>query len=244
MNLIQPDHFEEVETDVDGWDVGVVQGAVFECGGSSRHGVTVGLDRCHLDRTAGEPWPMELLEGWPPRNECSDTGGVAKHLVERQGNIVRMVATQVEPIGRHEGGGIEEHVPTAILSPLDPLQWMLNSGEVRLGWKGEEVVATLLGEAPGGVQQRFRDPHLRRSDRNIGGPRPVGPVEFADAVDRVVIVEGQEELVPGLEGIGLSYQLQSVARIGGEDDAVLTGRSVEELENVLPRLLDERGCSE
>lgn len=72
----------------------------------------------------------------------------------------------------------------------------------------------------------------------------MGPVEFADTVDRVVIVEGQKELVPGLEGIGLSDQLQSVARIGGEDDAVLTGRSVEELENVLPCLRDELGRPE
>ena len=64
-------------------------------------------------------------------------------------------------------------------------------------------------------------------------------VELTDAIDRVVIVEGEEELVPRLEWIRFADKLECLARIAGEDDAVDLWRGVEEPEHSASARLDQ-----
>jgi hypothetical protein len=58
---------------------------------------------------------------------------------------------EVEPVGRNVGGGVEQHVPTLGVRSLDPVEWVLDAGEVRLGGVGEQIVvlARDLGQVAG-----------------------------------------------------------------------------------------------
>jgi hypothetical protein len=70
---------------------------------------------------------------------------------------------------------------------------MLHTGEVRLGWVGKQVVvlAPHVGQVAG--QQPLVDAQLRWKARHVGGLSASRPRKLADAVDRVVVVEGQQE---------------------------------------------------
>jgi hypothetical protein len=56
-----------------------------------------------------------------------------------------------------------------------------------------------------------------------------------------VIVECQQQLVTRLERVGFADQLQSVARVRREDDAVLVGYAIEEPQHPRAAGLDECG---
>ena len=85
-----------------------------------------------------------------------------------------------------------------------------------------------------GAQFRWRH-------RNVGDGRAFVARELADAVDGVVIIEGQQVVVAGTEGIRLADQLERAGRVRREDDHVLVGGGVEVAQDVLARLLDTLG---
>jgi hypothetical protein len=60
-------------------------------------------------------------------------------------------AGEVEPVGGHVGGRVEEHVPAVVVGLLDPGERVLDAGEVRLGRVGDQVVvlAADLGQVAG-----------------------------------------------------------------------------------------------
>ncbi len=72
-------------------------------------------------------------------------------------------------------------------------------------------------------EKGFIHAQLGRRDRQVGERGASGTSELADAVDRVVVIEEEQVLPAGLEGIGLAKQLERVGGIGGEDDGVFAG---------------------
>mmetsp|Transcript_7041 Transcript_7041/g.15384 ORF Transcript_7041/g.15384 Transcript_7041/m.15384 type:complete len:215 (-) Transcript_7041:496-1140(-) len=84
-------------------------------------------------------------------NQCSHSSRVPKELVEAHGDEVGLVLGKVEKIRGHEGSGVGHHQPPPLLSVGDPVQAVLDSGDVALQGEGEELLAgaSLLGEGVG-----------------------------------------------------------------------------------------------
>jgi hypothetical protein len=209
--------------------------------GASSPLVPLALDERGEDRAAGEPGTLESLERLAARKQRADAGRPAEHFVEGQCDEVRMPLGEIEQVGRNEGGRVEEHVPAVRVGPFDPLEWVLDAGEVGLGWVGEQVVlvADNLGEVA--REQLSVDAELGRLARDVAGLGAAGAREFADPVDRVVVVEGKEEAVAGTERVGLANEVQRAGRVRSEDRHVLVRRGAEELEYVGTCPLDQLG---
>lgn len=119
-----------------------------------------------------------------------------------------MPLAQVQVIGGHIGGGVEKNVPTSRSSFRDPSQGVLHPGKVGLSRVSEQVVTVRSRAVEEAIQHGLVDPHLRRRHRNVSRRGAPSPVELSDAVHRVVIVEGEKELIVRFEGIGLADQPQ------------------------------------
>jgi hypothetical protein len=143
-----------------------------------------------------------------------------------------MPAPEVEPVGGHEGRRVEQDVPAVHVRLLDPLERVLDAGEVRLRGIGEQVVviARRLSQVPG--EQALVDAEIGRDAGHVGGHGTAGARELADAVDRVMVVEGRQEAVAGPEPIRLADQAQRAGRVGREDRDVLVRRGVEERQHL------------
>ena len=137
----------------------------------------------------------QLGERLAAGEQAADAGRLAEHLVEGERDEVRVPAGQVEPVGRHERGGVEQHVPAVRVRLLDPVERVLDAGEVRLGRVGEEVVVLAADLGQVARQQLLVDAQLGRLARDVGRLGAAGAGELADAVDRVVVVEGEQEAV-------------------------------------------------
>lgn len=79
--------------------------------------------------------------------------------------------------------------------------------------------------------------HSRKSSIVIGDARPFGPRKFTDAVDRVVVVEGEQEVAAGAEWIRLANQFERAAGVRREDSDVFPRRGVEAVQNLPTRPL-------
>ena len=66
------------------------------------------------------------------------------------------------------------------------------------------MIARGLGQIAG--QQRLVDAQSGRDGGHVGRLGAPGACELADAVDRVVIVEREQEAVAGVERIRLAYE--------------------------------------
>ena len=141
-----------------------------------------------------------------------------------------MPARQIEPVGGDEGGGIEEDIPARDRGPVDPFGGMLHTREVGLRGIGEQVVATGPRRLEKRIQGGVRDPHPA-VEWDVGGRRAPHSIVFADPVDRVVVVEGEQQLIATLERIGLTHQFQGLAGVRREDDVVLLLRCAKVLED-------------
>ena len=132
-----------------------------------------------------------------------------------------MPAGEVEPVGGDVGGGVEEDVPAVAMGLLDPGERVLDAGEVRLRRIGEQVVV-LAGDLGQVARQQFlADSQLGCLARDVDRFSAAGAGEFADPVDRVVVVEAEQEAVAGAERVGLADQAQGAGRVRGEDRNVL-----------------------
>jgi hypothetical protein len=150
-----------------------------------------------------------------------------------------MPAAQVQPVGRHVRGRIEQHVPAVRVRLLDPLQWVLNAGEVRLRRVGEQVVVIADGVAQVAREQALVDAQIGGHTGYVRGLGPAGARELADPVDRVVVVEGEQKAIAGVERVGLADKAQRAGRIGREDRDVVIRRGPEEVEHVGASALDQ-----
>ena len=180
VDRLDADPVEEAQADLDGGQVEVVDGAVLEVRRARGGLVPLALDEGGDDRAAGEPGPLELGQRLAAREQAADAGRPAEHLVEGEGDEVRVPAAEVEPVGRHVGGGVEEHVPAVRVRLLDPVERVLDAGEVRLGRVGEQVVVLAADLGQVARQQRLVDAQVgrrrsaRRSSRRRGRGRTRG----------------------------------------------------------------------
>ena len=179
----------------------------------------------------GEPRALELGERVAAGEQAADAGRPAEHLVEGSRHEVRVPAAEVEPVGRHVCGGVEQHVPAVRVGLLDPLQRVLHAGEVRLRGVGEQVVVIAEGVGQVARQQALVHAQIGRDARDVGRLGAAGAGELADAVDRVVVVEREQEAIPGVEGVGLADEPQRAGRVGREDRDVLLRIGAEELQH-------------
>ena len=153
-----------------------------------------------------------------------------------------MPAAEVQPVGRHVRGGVEQHVPAVRVRLLDPFERVLDAGEVRLRRVGEQVVVIARRVGQVARQQVLVDAQVGRDARHVRGLGAAGASELADPVDRVVVVEGQQEPVAGMERIRLADQPQRAGRVRGEDRHVLIRRRIEELQHRRAGALGELGA--
>ena len=100
-----------------------------------------------------------------------------------------------------------------------------------------------LGERRGFGQERTYPPGGLWNDRHIARFGAASAVELPDAIDRVVVVERQQQPVTGLEGVRLTNQLESVAGIRCEHDGVDVWGSIEESEHPTTACVDKLGGS-
>ena len=158
VDRLDTDPVEEAQADLDGGEVEVVDGAVFEVRRARGRLVVLALDERRDDRSAREPRPLEFGERLSPGEQTTHTGGPAEHLVERERDEVGMPSVQVEPVGRDVRGGVEQHVPAVRLGLLDPFQGVVDAGEVRLCRVGEQVVVIARCVGQVAWQQGLVDP--------------------------------------------------------------------------------------
>ena len=134
-----------------------------------------------------------------------------------------MPDAQVKPVGGDVRGGVEQHVPAVRLGVLDPFQRVLNAGEVRLRRVGEQVVVVAGGVSQVARQQVLIHAQLGGDARDVGRLGAARACELADSVDRVVVVEREQEPIAVVEGVRLAYEPQRTGRVRGEDRDVFLG---------------------
>ena len=239
VDRLNADALEEVQADLDRRQVQVVDRAVLEMGCAWRRLEPLTLHERGDDRPAREPRPLELRQCVSPREQAADARWPAEHLVERNRHEVRMPATEVKPVRRYVRGGVQQHIPAVRLRLPDPFERVLDAGEVRLRGVREQVV--VIADRVGQIarEQPFVDPQLGGDARNVGGLSAVGTRELTDAIDRVVVVEREQETVAVMEGVPLADLPQRPGCVGREDRHVLLGGRSEELEHVCAGALDQ-----
>ena len=117
-----------------------------------------------------------------PREQTADARRIAEHLVEGQRYEVGMMRRQIEPVRRHERGGVEHHVPTMLVRQIDPRKRVLDAGKIRLRGIGEEVMVPRRHPRQLAHQVHFVHAHFRQQQRHVGRGGAPGARELADAV--------------------------------------------------------------
>ena len=189
--------------------------------------VTVALDRGDRDRAAREPRPVQQAGPVPPDQQAADAGRVADDLVERERGEVRRDPADVEP------GSSARRPRRRAARPSRP------GAPRRRGRGGAARRRSSTGPGrPAGCGPRRRagrrpqrrahrhavDAEFGRRHRHVADPGAVPPGELADAVDRVVVVDGERERAAGREPVRLADQPQRRAGVGGEHAEVLVPR--------------------
>ena len=86
-------------------------------------------------------------------------------------------------------------------------------------------------------QQALVDAQVGCDARDVGRLGATRARKLADAVDRIVVIEGEQEAIAGAERVRLADQAQRAGRVGREDRDVLLRGSSEELEDTNPYAL-------
>jgi hypothetical protein len=182
---------------------------------------------------------MQLRQGGVPHEQTADTGRISEHLVKRDRHEIGLHSGEIQPIGWDERRRIEQHVPAAGMRALDPVQRVLDAREVGLRRVREKVRTRWIRliEQPG--ETIFVEPQIGQGERCVVDGGCAGLRELADAVDRVVIVEGEEQLSTLDEGVALTNVFQGAARVEREDGGVVAV-GVEVVQDSLSCTLDQR----
>ena len=98
-----------------------------------------------VDGAAGKPWALQPGDRIVPDQQTADAGRIAEHLVKRDRDEVRLNFRQVEAVGRHERGRVEENVPPVCMGPTHQVERVLHAGEIGLRGEREEVSGTTVG---------------------------------------------------------------------------------------------------
>jgi hypothetical protein len=127
------------------------------------------------------------------------------------------------------------------MGPLDPLKRVVRAGEVGLRGVGEQAVVIARGIGQVARQQALVHTEIGRGARDVGRLGAAGTGELANPVDRVVVVEGEQETIPLAEGVGLADKPQRAGGVGREDRLVLLGGGIEEPQHASSRTLEQLG---
>ena len=92
-----------------------------------------------VHRPTGEPGPAQSFEGIASGDLGADPGWVTEHLVKRDANEFGSHAAQAQWAAWNESSGIQNHLETKTLRLTYQSQIVLNSREIRLSRKGEQV---------------------------------------------------------------------------------------------------------
>ena len=125
------------------------------------------------------------------------------------------------------------------MGPFDPFERVLHGGEIGLGRISKQVGAAGRALVQITRQHGLIHTHIRECHRYIGHVRPLDMGELADAVDRIVVIKGQQVVATLAERIGLADQLKGAAGVLGKDDDVLFRGGVEILQDILSGALDQ-----
>ncbi len=186
------DTLEMTQTRSDGRDSQIVERPVFEAGFLLRENVRPALHRCEVDRAARKPRSCQFPQDRVAHDETADAGRIPEHLVEGDADEIRVNCRQIEAIGRNERRCVEQHVPTRAVRFVDDVERVLHPGKIRLRRKGEQVVAIRIGRLEQPTERLTVDPQVGHRDRRVLDAHALRLREFADAVHRVVIVDGEE----------------------------------------------------
>ena len=182
---VDADPLDVAQADLDRRDAEVVDRAVLEQRVAGERHDHVALDVRGDHRAAAEPGALQPLERLAPREQRAEAGRVAEHLVEGDRDEVGLPRRQVEPARRHERGAVDDHVPAPLLGRRDPLQRVLDAGEVRLRRVGEEVVAVRAGV----VEVALEHARRRRAGRAPRAARTRSRAPLARANSRMPLTE-------------------------------------------------------
>ena len=116
---------------------------------------------------------------------------------------------------------------------------MPHARKIRLGRVREEVGAGGVREVEQFVQTRAIDTQVGNGERRVVDGRTLREGEFANAVDRVVVVKGEQETPARRKGITFADVFQRTAGVQCEDRGVVVGR-IEVGEHRLSRALNKR----
>ena len=84
------------------------------------------------------------------------------------------------------------------MRPLDQIEWVLHTGKIGLGRKGEEIGAVGIRLIEQCLEPLLIDAQIGNGDGRVFDAGASNARELPDAVDRVVIVEGQQ--APAADG--------------------------------------------
>jgi hypothetical protein len=115
----------------------------------------VALHAGNLDGAAGKPRASQTGRRGAPQQQRANAGGVAEHLVERQGHHVGVPAREVEPVGGDKRRRVEQHVP---------------SGGLRLGMRSSGCCTPLKFDCAGNAK-RFGTPAAGRASSTASEAR-------------------------------------------------------------------------
>jgi hypothetical protein len=117
------------------------------------------------------------------------------------------------------------------------LERMLDPGKIGLRRKCEQVGLPCIRLRQQRLQRRLVDAQLGAGQRRVVHPGPAALCEFPHAVDRVVVVGGQQKPATRRQRVGLADQLERARGVEREDRRVVTS-AAKIVENRGTRLLD------
>jgi hypothetical protein len=101
---------------------------------------------------------------------------------------------------------------------LDPIQWMLHARDVRLSRVGEQVRVFRTSLIKRTEEKPLVHPQIGWHDGHIREARSFAMSKLTDAVDGVVVIEGEEILPTGSKGIRLPYELKRTVALAVKPD--------------------------
>ena len=168
VDHVQADVLQEAQADVHRGEAAEVHRAVFERGSAVGRVVTVGADRRHRDRAAGEPRAAQFRERGPPGEERADARRVAEHLVERQHDEVGV------PAATGPGGWWARRPRRRAGRPIrgtGPRQSTRVRAARRRSWTAPDTRTGCAGPGPpcpGRPRRRPDPPEVRRHHGHVG----------------------------------------------------------------------------
>src|SRR5262249_47321143 len=137
-------------------------------------------------------------------------------------------------------GCVEEHVPSRFVGEIHEIERVGHSREIRLSRVGKQVGLFWSDTAELFVQGVAVDVQVRRLEWHVLDRAASCDCEIADAVDGIVIVEGQQVPAARTKWVRFAYVLQCPSRVEREDGGVIAA-SIEVLEHVAAGALDKSG---